>query len=193
MFGQQHLKILFTKSYMKPNIFSTSIAILPLCLLFLVSDLSAQEIANNKDAPVSFPYRANYSSQIDLGNQRNAKLVMDFWKDWDNNTLDKNAVLMSDSVMVLLANGQVLSGKTNVMQSRQTARSEISSVWSTIDVWVPLFLTDKKEHWVALWGSQNRVMKDGSKTIVLINEIWRINKSGKVDMIRQYMGTAPRN
>jgi hypothetical protein len=166
-----------------------------LCVLlfsFLASDITAQEIAKNKEEPVSFPYRANYSSQIDLGDQRHAKLVMDFWKDWDNNTLDKNAIMMSDSIMVLTASGQVLSGKENVMKARQAMRSETTSVWSTVDVWVPFFITDKKESWVALWGSQNRVMKDGSKNVVLINEIWRVNKRGKVDMIRQYMGAAPK-
>jgi hypothetical protein len=165
------------------------------CLLlfsFLATAVTAQESANRKDEPVSFPYRANYSSKIDLGDQRHASLVMSFWKDWDNNTLDKSAIMMSDSIMVLTASGQVLSGKENVTKTRQALRSEITSVWSTVDVWVPFFITDKNESWVALWGSQNRVMKDGSKNVVLINEIWRVNKRGKVDMIRQYMGAAPK-
>jgi hypothetical protein len=165
-------------------------ALVAMLVLFSTS-LLAQSTDASKNDPISFPYRANYSSQIEMGNQKHAKLVMDFWKDWDNNTLDKSAAMMADSIMVLLSTGQVLAGKDNVMKTRQALRADITSVWSTIDVWVPFFITDKKEHWVALWGSQNRVMKDGTKNIVLINEIWRVNKNGKIDMIRQYAGVAP--
>jgi hypothetical protein len=159
--------------------------ILVFCTLLSVTLLYGQEDKNE------LPFKPNYSSKIQIGNPEHVKVVLNFWKDWDNNTMDKSNQNFDDSVMVLLSSGRFIQGKSNLISTRSATRDAIQSVKSTVDVWVPLHITDKNEWLVALWGSQNVIRKDGSKVTQLINEIWRINKDGKVDMIRQYTGMAP--
>lgn len=159
-------------------------------ILVFVALLSVN-LSHAQEDKKELPFTANYSSKIQIGNPEHVRIVLDFWKDWDNNTMEKSNENFDDSIMVLLGSGRFIQGKSNLVSTRSAARDQIQSVKSTVDVWVPLNITDKNEWLVALWGSQNIVRKDGSKLTQLINEIWRINKAGKVDMIRQYTGMPP--
>ena len=159
---------------------------IPVIVTLLSVNISyAQEDKNE------LPFTPNYSSKIQIGNPEHVRIVLNFWKDWDDNTMKNSNEKLDDSIMVLLSSGRFIQGKSNWILSRSAAREEILTVKSTVDVWVPLHITDKGEWLVALWGSQNITRKDGSKVTQLINEIWRINNAGKVNMIRQYTGMPP--
>ena len=160
-------------------------------LILVFSTLLSVTLLYGQEDRNELPFTPNYSSKIQIGNAEHVKIVLNFWKDWDNNTMDKSNQNFDDSIMVLLSSGRFIQGKSNVISTRSVTRDAIQSVRSTVDVWVPLHITDKNEWLVALWGSQNIIRKDGSKVTQLINEIWRINKDGKVNMIRQYTGMAP--
>ena len=153
--------------------------------------LLSVNISQGQENKNELPFSPNYSSKIQIGNPEHVRIVLNFWKDWDNNTMENSNEKFDDSIMVLLSSGRFIQGKSNLISTRSAAREEILTVKSTVDVWVPLYITDKNEWLVALWGSQNITRKDGSKVTQLINEIWRINKAGKVNMIRQYTGMPP--
>lgn len=42
-----------------------------------------------QDRMMAYPYTAGYSSNFVIGNPANSKLVLNAWKDWENNTLDR--------------------------------------------------------------------------------------------------------
>ena len=50
---------------------------------------------------------------------------------------------------------------------------------------------DKEHDWVAIWGTENGTMKDGTKKSINLHEVWQFNKDGKVALIRQYSSKLP--
>jgi hypothetical protein len=45
---------------------------------------------------------------------------------------------------------------------------------------------DRNENWVALWGTETDTSPDGKTQKTDLQEIWRINKDGKVDFMKQF-------
>ncbi|WP_082886483.1 nuclear transport factor 2 family protein [Flavisolibacter tropicus] len=138
----------------------------------------------------AFPYTADYSSKFTMGNPEHARMVLSMWKDYDNNTFDRSAAMLADTVMFQAPNGMVIRGKDSVLNSVKQFRGQFSSVKSTVDAWVPMHSTDRNEDWVLIWGTENDTNASGSTTNV-IHEIWRVNRDGKIDFIRQYTAKPP--
>src|SRR5690242_6412272 len=65
--------------------------------------------AITKVEPV-YPYTPSYSSKFEIGDPEQAKTLLDLQKSWDDNTLDNARQLFADSVMMLSAGGNVMSG-----------------------------------------------------------------------------------
>ncbi|MDQ6755902.1 MAG: hypothetical protein M3004_03115 [Bacteroidota bacterium] len=148
------------------------------------------KIKNGKGMMNNYPYTAAYSSNFIMGNPAHAKMVLDMWKDYDDNQFTRHDML-ADTVKVYLPDGTVISGKQNSLSGLSAYRSGFASATSTVDAWMPLKSVDRNENWVAIWGSEKDTNKDGSVTSTEIHEIWRINKDGKVDYIKQYAGKTP--
>ncbi|HXS58882.1 MAG TPA: hypothetical protein VN726_22315 [Hanamia sp.] len=134
---------------------------------------------------ISYPYTAMYSSDFKIGNPGDAKLVLDLWKDYDDNAFDRHD-LFADTAVMFLADGTVIRGKDSIVAGAKQFRGALSSSMSTLDAWVPLKSVDKNENWVALWGTETDAWPDGKTAKRDIHEIWRINKDGKVDFMKQF-------
>jgi hypothetical protein len=52
-------------------------------------------------------------------------------------------------------------------------------------------MVNNNENWVALWGNETDVLPDGKTVSRDIQEVWRINKDGKVDFMKQYESKPP--
>jgi len=133
----------------------------------------------------AYPYTAGYSSNFVMGNPAHAKMALDIWKDWDENMLDKHD-FMADTIVTYMPDGTVTKGKDANMSMWKKYRAGITSSKSTVDAWLPLRSVDRKEDWVAIWGTETDTTPDGKVGTTQIHEVWRINKDGKVDLIRQY-------
>lgn len=190
---------------------STLHALLMVLFLLVSTSLLAQKKGKNKKADTqptmtdtttmqgggggmaetgAFPYTAEYSSKFTLGNQEHARMVLSLWKDYDNNTLDRSAAMLADTVMMQAPNGKVIRGKDSVLNAVKEMRGQFTNVKSTVDAWVPMHSTDRNEDWVLIWGSENDSNASGSTTTG-IHEIWRVNRDGKIDFIRQYTAKSP--
>ncbi len=130
-------------------------------------------------------YTPTYSSNFVIGNPAHSKMIVDLWKDWDDNAFDRHDYY-ADDLMMILPDGTVMKGKAANIEGAKKYRSGLTSSRSTIDAWVPLKSTDRNENWVAMWGTETNTWPDGKVEVRDIHEIWRINKDGKVDMMRQY-------
>lgn len=180
---------------------------IPLALLALPLFVTAQDTkvkTKTKDAEVKvtkmkdkgnmdmkgnmmdFPYQAEYSSKFQLGDPAHAKLILDMWKDWDDNQLDRHADAIADTIVMQTPSGELIKGKDAFLSTGKQMRSMISSTKSGIEVWLPLKSIDRNENWVAIWGHEDDTDKDGKVTSQMLHEIWRINKDGKIDFFRQY-------
>src|SRR5689334_323234 len=51
------------------------------------------------------PYTATFSSQFEIGDPRNAAIAMNFYKDLENNTVDRHADLLSDTLTFIAPEG----------------------------------------------------------------------------------------
>ncbi len=108
-----------------------------------------------------YPYTAEYSSNFVPGNPAHAKLILEMWKAWDDNALDRHANMIADTVVAFFPTGDVVSGKDSFMASAKQFRGMFSSVKSNVAAWMPLLSVDRNENWVAIWGREEDTDKDG--------------------------------
>jgi hypothetical protein len=112
-------------------------------------------------------------------------VILDLWKDWDDNAFDRHD-FFADTAVIFLSSGKVVKGKDSIVAGAMRERGSISSSKSTLEAWVPLKSVDKNQNWVALWGSETDTWADGKTETRDIHEIWRFNKDGKVDFMKQF-------
>jgi hypothetical protein len=131
------------------------------------------------------PYTANYSSNFAIGNPAHSKMILDLWKDWDDNAFNRHDY-MADTLVMYFPDGTMVKGKQANLDGAMKYRGTMTSAKSILDAWMPLKSIDKNEDWVALWGSETDTYADGKVQKRDIHEIWRINKDGKVDFMKQF-------
>jgi hypothetical protein len=144
---------------------------------------------NATDVPPShnFPYPIIYASEFKIGSIAHAMIVLELWKDFDNNTLDKGTEVFAEQVRMDFADGTSFSGnREDFMTIMKQQRKTFSSFKSSIDAIVSLQPEGKDESWGNVWGSQTGVTTAGVTSTVLINENWMFNSNGKVSYIRQF-------
>ena len=139
----------------------------------------------------TMPYTAVYSSNFEMGDPAKSRLVLEMWKDFDDNALDRHADILADTAKIFLSDGQVLTGKDNMMSGIKMYRNSMTTLSTDIHAYMSFKSIDKNHDWVAVWGTENMTMKDGLKNSSNLHEIWRFNKYGKVDEIRQYSSKMP--
>ena len=168
-----------------------------LCTLALSAGLLALAKAQEKPkakittAPVktdkmAMPYVAGYSSQFEMADPAKARKVLELWKDYDDNAFDRHKTYFADTVAMYMADGMAIKGLDSLMNKMKAYRGGFASAKSSVDVWMSLRSIDKNENWVAIWGSEEDTGKDGKKTMVHLQEVWRFNKDGKIDLMMQF-------
>ena len=131
------------------------------------------------------PYKADYSSDFKLGNPAYADVVLNIWKDWDDNELKRHDYF-ADTITIWMPDGSVTRGKANNLEMAMKYRSSMTSSKSTIHAWVPLYSIDKKDNFVCVWGSEEDTFADGKVEKKALHEVWWFNKDGKVTTMRQW-------
>lgn len=140
---------------------------------------------------IAYPYKAEYSAQLVPGSPMHAQLVLNMWKYWDDNALDKAEQFVADTILFQSSDGTTISGKEAFMNEAHEQRDKLTKVKSFVDAWMPLNAMDRNENWVAIWGREEGTDREGVTSVQLHHEIWRINKDGKVDFMRQYTAAMP--
>ncbi|WP_026897920.1 cytochrome c family protein [Daejeonella oryzae] len=167
--------------------------------IFLSSPAQAQDaknkaqdkVKNTDSAMQDLPYSATYSSKFEMGDPAKAQLILHLWKDWDDNALERHSNLFADTVTMNLSDGSVIKGKDQNLSAAKEYRSTLLSAKSTVNAYMSLRSVDKNENWVAIWGVEEDTHKDGKKTMSTLHEIWKFNKDGKIDWMRQFHGKLP--
>ena len=185
-----YLRLPFFITFKTYNMKRLLITICTLVLVFLCNDSFAQKAGGTmhkamKTDKISYPYKATYSSDFRIGNPANSKMILELWKDYDDNAFDRHNYF-ADTVVMFFPDGSMAKGKDSVLAGAKRFRGALSGSTSTLTAWIPLKCVDRNENWVALWGSETDNWADGKTETRDIQEIWRINKDGKVDFMKQF-------
>jgi hypothetical protein len=152
-------------------------------LLFIIT-------CNQSFAQETYPYTATYSSKFAIGNPAHAKMILDLWKDWDDNVVDRHNYF-ADTVVMYFPDGSMIKGKDSCVAGAKKFRGSMASAKSELQAWTPLKSVDRNENWVAVWGTETDTYADGKTEKRDLHEIWRINKAGKIDFMKQFSSAVP--
>jgi len=126
----------------------------------------------------SLPYSANYSSNFKMATHDLSSMVLQLYKAYETNDFSKED-WFADTLMVVLDNGQVLTGKATALQAFKDARQNDGDTKFVFDAIIPLTSVDRKENWVSLWGNTTT-----SRGKTEFQAIWKINSQKKVAFIK---------
>ena len=159
-------------------------------LLFSCNAEEKKETENKATTPEvssTLPYTAIYSSKFEMGDAKNAEAILAAWKSWDDGNLQTSRKLFADTMHFYLRDGSEMHGPTDsTLAGAQLFRNTFSTVKSTVHMYMPLKSTDKNENWVCIWGTEVSTYKQGKIDSVGLQETWRFNKDGKIDLVYQF-------
>ncbi len=88
---------------------------------------------------------------------------------------------------LFLLPGNPGTGSTDsTLAGAQLFRNTFAAVKSTVHAYMPLKSTDKNDNWVCIWGTEVSTDKQGKVDSVGLQETWRFNKDGKIDLLYQF-------
>lgn len=166
--------------------------------VFVVLTACAFMACNNEkaaDAPAeakanvpanTYGFTPQYSFSFVMDSAKNTETVLALWKDWKDGDLSKSRTHFADSLSLFLADGTSMVGKTDdLLKGMQDYRSSFKEMVVGVDAVFGVKSTDKNEDWVAVWGTEIMTNMAGKKDTVSLQETWRFNKTGKVDLMFQ--------
>jgi hypothetical protein len=143
-------------------------------------------VATAPAGPHEYAVNATFSSDFEIGDYTQADKVVDLWKQYDENTLDKGLDYFADTVTLAMHDGWKYRGtRDSLMKLMKKKRGDYSSINSVIIGIIPLRAKDLKENWVSIFGTEYTTMKN-KKDSADIQEYWRFNKDGKIDMMHSF-------
>lgn len=132
-------------------------------------------------------YTPSLSSEAVIGDPKNAENVLALFRTWDDGNLSVAKDYFADSVTMFLRNGMMVSGtRDEVLSAMQGARDGYTMMKNTVHVVFPVDLKPANSTWAAIWSTEAFTDKAGVTDSVVLNETWRFDKNGKVDLMYQY-------
>jgi hypothetical protein len=135
-------------------------------ILFLITACNNEkkEAENSDETPsakVALPYTVEYSD-FKWGDPNHTKLVLDFYKTWEENRLADGRPMLTDSVTVDFADGMDFNGTADSLLKMGTQfRDMYTSVKITVDAAMAVHSNDKNEDWVLIWDRAYTTDKQG--------------------------------
>ena len=131
-------------------------------------------------------FTPGYSASFVMDPATNSETVLSLWKDWKDGDLYKSRAHFADSLSMYLPDGTSMIGLTDtLLKGMQDYRSSFKGMEVNVDAVFAVKSTDKDENWVAIWGTEIQTDMNGKVDSVSLQETWRFNKAGKVDMMFQ--------
>jgi hypothetical protein len=160
-------------------------------ILFALVSCNSEKKEESKTASASETnaaiYPADYSAKFEMGDAKNSEAVLALWKAWDDGDLMKARKVFADTTKFYFRDGSTMIGQTDtILAQAQVFRSSFATVKSTVHAYFPIKSTDAGHDWVCIWGKEISTDKNGKMDSVSLQETWRFNKDGKVDLLYQY-------
>lgn len=142
---------------------------------------------DSNSAEVSYPYAINYSTKFEFIDPQKGKMILDVWKDFDNNTLDNSKDKFADTVDMKTPGHIQRASRDSIISSTKSYRDRFTAVTSKVDVVLSVRSTDQSADWVLVWGKEIHTDKKNKTDSVEIHELWGLNKEGKIETMEQYV------
>jgi len=68
----------------------------------------------------------------------------------------------------------------------------MGTIVDSVHAWVPLRSKDRNEEWVLIWSREISTDAKGKKSVRELQETWRFDKNGKVNLMYQYVQASPK-
>jgi hypothetical protein len=150
------------------------------------TNVPTQNVAEESDSGIYYPYSAIYSNGFKTGSYKNLKTVTEIWREYENGDITKTASNFADSLTVVYPD-KVLNGTTDsVLREIKRIRDSYLTVQCFIYSWMPARAKDNNDDWVFIWGRQEFTDKAGKLKIAEVHEIWQFDKKGKITLMQQY-------
>ncbi|HTK21251.1 MAG TPA: hypothetical protein VL442_17150 [Mucilaginibacter sp.] len=119
--------------------------------------------ASGKKDSLPMAYKASYSSSFTISdNAKNEQLVLQSYKDWEDNTLKNAPTYLADTVTMDFATGKSMKApRDGIVKEWQNFRDSLSSVKLNIVAVTNLHSTDKNADWVGVWYVEIDTYKTG--------------------------------
>jgi ketosteroid isomerase-like protein len=138
-----------------------------------------------------YPYTAEYSSQFVPGTPAHARPVLELWKAWEANDLDRQSAALADTVVMEFPGSPTVRGKDSTLSALKRHRGALTTSKATVEAWMPFKSLDRNESWVAVWTREEATDKTGKASVVRYHDLWRINTDGRIDYLRRYAAPQP--
>lgn len=142
--------------------------------------------SENKSS-VDLPYTAGYTANWDANvSDEDVKTVLDSYKFWSENELDKLMGVMADTVTVDFASGlHAVHSNADLRKTWASHRDSLSSIRITMDSWHKMHATDKGDSYVVVWYNEYDTYKDGHVDSAAFHDINQL-KGGKISWYSTY-------
>jgi len=153
----------------------------------------ASDSMAEKQPALTYAYTADYSSDFEMGDAKNAQTLLELYKNWDNNTLNNSKEAFAETDTMFSADGHMFAGpRDSFFMMANKVRGEMGTVVDSVHAWVPLRTKDKKEQWVAIWTREISTNTKGVKKSKELHEVWRFDNNGKINLVYQYEQQPPK-
>ena len=134
----------------------------------------------------TYGFTPGYSFSFVMDSAKNSETVLALWKDWKDGSLSGSRAHFADSLSLFLADGTSMVGATDdLLKNMQDYRSSFKGMEVGVDAIFAVKSTDKNENWVAVWGTEVHTDMNGKVDTMSLQETWRFNNAGKIDMMFQ--------
>ena len=132
-------------------------------------ETSGKTEEKKESAAITYPYKADYSSDFSMGDANHTKMVLDLYKMWEDGKVDDFKSLLADSVSIDFPDGNKFKDNTadSMINFAKQFRKALSSVKLTFDGWMPIHTNDKNDDYVLVWYRE-----------------YETNMAGKIDSTR---------
>lgn len=119
--------------------------------------------ATAKKDSLPMAYKASYSSSFTISdNAKNEQLVLQSYKDWEDNNLKNGSAYLGDTVAMDFSNGKhLVVPRDGIIKEWQKLRDSLSSIKLNIIAVTNLHSTDKNADWVGVWYVETDTYKNG--------------------------------
>lgn len=146
-----------------------------------------------KTESLTYPYTPDYSSNFEIGDPKNAQTLLELYRNFDNNTLDNSKSAFADNDTMYFSNGGMFAGsRDSLFAIANKMRGQMGTVVDSVHAWVALRSKDKKDEWVLIWSREISTDAKGKKTARELQETWRFDKNGKINLMYQYEQQPPK-
>ncbi len=128
-----------------------------------------------------------YTGSFQIGNPKFAKIVLDFYKNYDANTISNISGYISDTLKMNLSDGkQYDCSQDSAIKVLQQMRNSLQISRTIPDAYVTVTFANLPGTWVSVWGKRIAKKNNAGDTLYF-NENWKFNDSGKLVVRNEYI------